>query len=62
MESWFRYPSTIKELLDHIDVICMVKDHANVFYQYNGKLYRLSHLYNALKNFEKSETVIILVD
>ena len=49
MDSWFSYPKLINELLDHIDVICMVKDHAKVYYRYNGKLYRLSHLYNALR-------------
>ncbi|MBT4089207.1 MAG: transposase [Deltaproteobacteria bacterium] len=48
LDSWFSYPKVINELLDHIDVICMVKNHANVYYRYNGRQYRLSQLYNAL--------------
>ncbi len=48
LDSWFSYPIVINKLLEHIEVICMVKNHANVYYRYNGRKYRLSHLYNSL--------------
>ena len=48
MDSWFSYPKLINELLDYVEVLCMLKNHKNVFYKYNGKKYRLSQLYNAL--------------
>ncbi len=49
LDSWFSFPKVIHDLLEHIDVICMVKDHARVYYNYQGRKYRLSHLYNNLK-------------
>jgi len=49
MDSWFSYPKLIHELLEYVDVICMVKNHKNVFYEYEQKKYRLSALYNVLK-------------
>ncbi len=49
MDSWFSYPKVVNALLPYIEVICMVKDHVNVYYKYNGKRYRLSRLYNALE-------------
>jgi len=44
LDSWFSYPKVINELLYHIEVICMVKNHASVYYWYNGKLFRRSQL------------------
>ncbi len=49
LDSWFSFPKVIHDLLEHIDVICMVKDHARVYYDYQGRKYKLSHLYNSLK-------------
>ncbi len=49
MDSWYSYPKLIHDLKEIIDVICMVKDHARVYYTYKGKKYRLSGLYNRLK-------------
>jgi hypothetical protein len=49
MDSWYSYPKVINALLDHVEVICMVKDHARVYYRYHGRTYRLSHLYNSLR-------------
>lgn len=57
MDSWFSFPKVIHELLEHIDVICMAKDHAHVYYSYQGQKYRLSHLYNRLKKRRGKATI-----
>jgi hypothetical protein len=49
MDSWFSMPSVIANLREHIDIICMLKDHPKWFYEYDGKKLRLSGLYNKLK-------------
>jgi hypothetical protein len=49
MDSWFSAPSIIANLRKHIHVICMVKDHPNWLYTYNGKKVRLSDLYRKIK-------------
>ena len=49
MDSWFSMPSAIAALREHIDVICMLKDHPKWFYEYQGKKLRLSDLYGKLK-------------
>jgi hypothetical protein len=49
MDSWFSMPSVIANLREHIHIICMLKDHPKWFYEYDGKKFRLSGLYNKLK-------------
>jgi len=49
MDSWFSMPSVISTLRRHIHIICMLKDHPNWLYEYNGKKLRLRDLYGKLK-------------
>ena len=49
MDSWFSMPSVISTLRQHINIICMLKDHPKWFYEYNGKKLRLRELYSKLK-------------
>ncbi len=65
MDSWFSMPSAIAALREHIHVICMLKDHPKWFYEYKGRKYRLSGLYNKLKKKRgrakiKAHTVVTL--
>lgn len=48
MDSWFSMPSAVAALREHIEVICMLKDHPKWFYEYQGKKLRLSDLYGKL--------------
>ena len=49
IDSWFSAPSIISCLRQHIHIICMLKDHPNWLFEYNGKKLRLSDLYGKLK-------------
>ena len=49
MDSWFSMPSVISTLRRHIHIICMLEDHPNWLYEYNGKKLRLRDLYGKLK-------------
>ena len=49
MDSWFSMPSVISTLRRHIHIICMLKDHPNWLYEYNGKKLQLKDLYGKLK-------------
>ena len=49
MDSWFSMPSVIAILRQHLHVICMLKDHPNWHYEYQGKKLRLKDLYAKLK-------------
>jgi len=48
MDSWFSAPSIIADLGQHIQIICMLKDHPKWLYEYKGKKLRLSDLYRKL--------------
>lgn len=48
-DSWFSMPSVISTLRQHIDIICMLKDHHRWCYEYNGQKLRLQDLYGKLK-------------
>lgn len=48
-DSWFAFPSVIKELCQHLPVICMLKDLPKVLFQYQGEHLRLSELYRRAK-------------
>ena len=55
-DSWFSFPSMflrIKELKNN--AIGMLKNHPNIFYLYNGRYYRLSGLYDAIKKKLKKD-------
>jgi len=49
MDSWFAFPSIIKDLSDHLPVICMLKRMPNVFYTLNGLKLNLKALYRTVK-------------
>ena len=49
MDSWFSAPSIIAKLRQHIDIICMLKDHPKWLYEYKGKKLRLRDIYGKLK-------------
>jgi len=48
MDSWFSAPSIISALRQHVDIICMLKDHPNWRYEYKGHKLRLRDLYSKL--------------
>lgn len=48
-DSWFSMPSVIWSLRQHIDIICMLKDHPKWRYEYGEKKLRLKDLYGKLK-------------
>jgi hypothetical protein len=50
-DSWYSWPSlinTIRQINDDLHVICRLKD-SKVLYEYKGKKYRLSELYQKVK-------------
>jgi len=49
MDSWFPMSSAVAAFREHIDVICILKDHPKWFYEYQGKKLKLSDLYGKLK-------------
>lgn len=49
MDSWFAFPSIIKDLDRHKPVICMLKDLANIQYLHHNCLVRLSELYRQVR-------------
>jgi hypothetical protein len=49
MDSWFMMPVTIKTLVEHIDVIGMVKRTPNIHYNYNGEHIDVMAIYRRLK-------------
>jgi len=56
-DSWYAWPTvinTIRKLNDTIHVICRLKN-SNVQYEYNGAKYKLSELYQQIKNKFKKD-------
>ena len=48
-DSWFSWPSLICGIKNlHKDVICRLKNMPNIFYQYQGKKYRLAELFEVV--------------
>ena len=48
-DSWFAFPSVIKDLCQHLPVICMLKDLPKVLFRYQDEDLRLSELYRRVK-------------
>lgn len=64
-DSWFSWPEVIKGVKERQrDVICMLKDMPNIFYNYQGQTYRLSSLYKAVAKQTEKKTYIasVIVD
>jgi len=49
MDSWFMMPATVISLIEHIDVIGMVKKTPKIHYNYKGKQIDLMAIYRKLK-------------
>ena len=56
-DSWYGWPkfiNAIRKINNHLHVICRLKE-SNVFYEYKGKKYRLSELYQKVKSGLKKD-------
>jgi hypothetical protein len=49
MDSWFGFPSVVRSIVEHIHVICMVKNTPKVFYELNGQSLTLSKIYRMIR-------------
>jgi hypothetical protein len=49
MDSWFGMPKIIKDLRQHINVICMVKRTPTILYKFRGKWTTLDGIYRQIK-------------
>jgi hypothetical protein len=49
MDAWFGFPALIRSLMDHIHVICMVKNTPKVFYEFEGESLTLSKIYRMIR-------------
>ena len=49
MDSWFTMPSTVVTLVQHINVIGMVKKSSKIRYTYDGKNLDVTAIYRRLK-------------
>jgi hypothetical protein len=45
MDSWFGFPALVSSVMEHIHVICMVKNTSKVFYEFEGQSLTLSKIY-----------------
>ena len=45
MDSWFGFPALVRSVMEHIHVICMVKNTSKVFYEFEGQSLTLSKIY-----------------
>jgi hypothetical protein len=44
MDSWFSFPALVRSVMEHIHVICMVKNTSKVFYGLEGQSLTLSKI------------------
>ena len=44
MDSWFGFPALVRSVMEHINVICMVKNTSKVFYELEGQSLTLSKI------------------
>ncbi len=49
MDSWFGFPALVRSVMDHIHVICMVKNTSKVFYELEGQSLTLSKIYRMIR-------------
>ncbi len=48
MDSWFGLPALVRSLMEHIHVICVVKNTPKIFYEFEGRLLPLSKIYRKI--------------
>lgn len=62
-DSWFSWPLVINAIKTRqCEAICMLKDMQNIFYGYNGRLYRLSDLYAVVTKRKGDILASVVVD
>ena len=49
MDSWFGFPALVRSVMEHIHVICMVKNTSKVFYELEGQSLTLSKIYRMIR-------------
>lgn len=49
MDSWFGFPALVRSVMEHINVICMVKNTPKVFYELEGQSLTLSKIYRMIR-------------
>jgi hypothetical protein len=49
MDSWFSFPALVRSVMEHIHVICMVKNTSKVFYELEGKSLTLSKIHRMIR-------------
>ena len=49
MDSWFGFPALVRSLMEHINVICMVKNTSKVFYEFEGQSLPPSKIYHTIR-------------
>jgi hypothetical protein len=49
MDSWFGFPALVRSVMEHINVICMVKNTSKVFYELEGQSLTLSKIYRMIR-------------
>jgi len=49
MDSWFGFPALVRSVMEHIHVICMVKNTSKVYYELEGQSLTLSKIYRMIK-------------
>jgi hypothetical protein len=49
MDSWFGFPALVRSVMEHIHVICMVKNTSKVFYEFEGQSLPLSKIYRMIR-------------
>lgn len=49
MDSWFGFPALVRSVMEHIHVICMVKNTSKVFYEFEGQSLTLSKIYSMIR-------------
>lgn len=49
MDSWFGFPAVVRSLMQHIHVICMVKNTSKIFYEFEGRSLTLSKIYRKIR-------------
>ncbi|MFC1836157.1 transposase, partial [Thermodesulfobacteriota bacterium] len=49
MDSWFGFPAVVRSLMEHIHVICTVKNTSRIFYEFEGRSLTLTKIYRSIR-------------
>ncbi len=49
MDSWFGFPAVVRSVMEHVHVICMVKNTPKAFYELEGQSVTLSKIYRMIR-------------